>query len=72
MPDFEIQSGGGYKHASGSTGKYSYDAAQSLITLQGSNLDKQAGLMQAGEKPARIRLYNERRNRTVIDCDSGK
>lgn len=69
-PGFTIQSGGTYQHDDGSKGQYTYDAGQSLLTFQGGSLDKQAGLVETNEKLGIVRLYNERRSRTVIDCDT--
>jgi hypothetical protein len=71
-PGFTIDADGSYTHDSGNKGKYTYNAAQSLIEFQGGSLDKQAGKVEAKENRAVIRLYNERRSRTVIDCDNAR
>ena len=65
IPGFSIR-GSGYRHEDGSSGSFSYDPAQALIQFQGGSLDGQAGQVQAGQ----IHLYNERRSRTVADCDT--
>lgn len=69
-PGFTIQSNGSYQHESGSKGRYTYDASQGLLTFQGGSLDKQAAVVELKDKLGIIRLYNERRSRTVIDCDT--
>ena len=65
-PGFTIQSGGTYRHQDGNIGKFTYDPGQAMIVFQGGSLDGQAGLVE----PEVIRIYNERRSRTVIDCDN--
>jgi hypothetical protein len=71
-PGFTIQTDGSYLHDSGSKGRYSYDSSQALLVFEGGSLDKQAARVELKEKTAIIRLYNERRSRTVIDCDTPK
>lgn len=69
-PGFTIQGDGSYKHDSGSQGRYAYDASKALVTFQGGGLDGQAGLVEIKGKTGYVRLYNERRSRTVVDCDT--
>ena len=69
-PGFTIQSNGSYSHDGGSKGRYTYDASKALLTFEGGILDKQAGLVEIKDERGIIRLYNERRSRTVIDCDT--
>ena len=69
-PGFTILSGGKYQHDGGSKGSFAFDAAKSLITFDGGGLDKQAGRVDNNDKLGIIRIYNERRSRTVIDCDT--
>ncbi|HEY0420472.1 MAG TPA: hypothetical protein VGC80_13220 [Acetobacteraceae bacterium] len=69
-PGFTILPGGAYRHQDGSTGRFAYDAGQQLITFSGGSLDKQAGLVADNAKNGVIRIYNERRSRTVMDCDT--
>lgn len=66
-PGFTISVDGTYQHDSGSKGRYTYN--KGLLEFQGGSLDKQAGKVEVNEKSAIVRLYNERRSRTVIDCD---
>lgn len=69
-PGFTIQPGSAYQHDGGTKGRYTYDPAQALLTFEGGALDKQAAHVEADGKRGIIRLYNERRSRTVIDCDT--
>jgi hypothetical protein len=68
-PGFTIHSGGTYRHDGGTSGRFAFDAGRSVMTFQGGALDGQAGLVETKGSIAYIRLYNERRSRTVIDCD---
>ena len=70
VPGFTILADGKYQHDGGGKGTFSYDSNQAVITFQGAGLDKQAGLVENKDKQAIIRIYNERRSRTVIDCDA--
>lgn len=66
IPGFTIQPGGTYRHQDGNTGKFTYNTAQALITFQGGSLDGQAGAVD----PTVIHIYNQRRSRTLMDCDN--
>ena len=46
-------------------GTYTFDPAQSLITFHGGSMDGNA----ASYDGRVIHIYNEKRTRTVIDCD---
>ena len=70
VPGFTIHRDGAYQHDDGSKGRYVFDAAQSLITFQGGSLNSQAGRVEVAGQRSIIRLYNERRSRTVMDCDA--
>ena len=67
VPGFSI-AGGGYRHDDGSTGTVAFDAGRSLVEFSGGALNGQAALFEPGP-PTRLRIYNESRSRTVIDCD---
>jgi hypothetical protein len=69
-PGFTIQKDGVYIHDSGDKGRYTYTAAEGLLLFQGGSLDKQAGLVELNDKNGIVRIYNERRSRTVMDCDT--
>jgi len=70
VPGFEIQSSGAYTHQDGSRGSYKFNPAESLIVFEGGSLNGQAALYDTkGARPA-IGIYNERRSRTVIDCEA--
>jgi hypothetical protein len=69
-PGFTIQKDGVYVHDSGEKGRYTYAAPEGLLTFQGGSLDKQAGLVERNDKNGIVRIYNERRSRTVMDCDT--
>lgn len=71
MPAITIKSGGVYVHATGnSRGDFTYDSAQSLILFKGGNLDGQAARYDESPTGApTLHIYNERRSRTLIDCD---
>ena len=71
VPGFEIKPGGVYLDENGKAGKYSYDPAESLVTFKGGSRDGQAARFEAGDgKRAVLRIYNERRSRTVSDCET--
>ena len=67
-PGFTILRSGEYRHDSGGTGKFTYDATAGMLIFQGGDLDKQAGKVERNI----VRIYNERRSRTVMDCDTPK
>ena len=65
VPGFTIKAGGRYMDAEGKNGTYTFDPAQSLITFHGGSMDGNA----ASYDGRVIHIYNEKRTRTVIDCD---
>ena len=65
VPGFTIKAGGRYMDADGKNGTYSFDPAQSLVTFHGGSMDGNA----AHYDGRIIHIYNEKRTRTVIDCD---
>lgn len=65
VPGFSI-SGASYTHEDGSSGTVAFDG--STAEFSGGSLNGQAAVFEPGT-PARLRLYNEDRTRTVIDCD---
>jgi hypothetical protein len=65
VPGFTIKAGGGYMDADGKNGTYTFDPAQSLIAFHGGSMDGNA----AHYDGRIIHIYNEKRTRTVIDCD---
>ena len=65
VPGFTIRAGGRYMDADGKSGTYTFDPAQSLITFHGGSMDGNA----ASYDGRVIHIYNEKRTRTVIDCD---
>ncbi len=67
-PGFTINGNGTYTHEQGSTGKVSMDNT-GLVLFTGGALDGQAAKYErdGGGRPV-IRLYNESRSRTDIDC----
>ena len=69
-PGFTISVDGTYQHDSGGKGRYTYNKAEGLVEFQGGSFDKQAGKVEVNEKSAIVRIYNERRSRTVMDYDA--
>jgi hypothetical protein len=67
VPGFSI-AGGSYRHEDGTGGTATFDAGSSTVEFSGGALNGQAALFEPGP-PTRLRLYNETRSRTVIDCD---
>jgi len=68
MPGFSILPGNRYRHGDGSTGTVTTSGA--ALTFHGGALDGQMATYDAGASGrGAIHLYNERRTRTVIDCD---
>lgn len=67
VPGFSV-SAGSYRHDDGSSGTAAFDAGRSMVEFSGGSLNGQAAVFEPGP-PARLRLYNETRSRTVIDCD---
>ncbi|MDB4915362.1 MAG: hypothetical protein JWM95_3006 [Gemmatimonadetes bacterium] len=65
LPGFAIK-GSSYTHDNGGGGTIRYDSATGVLDFVGGPLDKQAGTV----KPKEVHLYNERRSRTVMDCDT--
>jgi hypothetical protein len=65
VPGFTIQPGGTYLDTNGKKGNYAFDAAKSIITFSGAAMDG-----NLAKYDGKIRIYNERRSRTVIDCDT--
>jgi hypothetical protein len=65
VPGFTIKAGGKYMDADGKNGTYTFDPAQSLITFHGGSMDGNAARYDGRI----IHIYNEKRTRTVIDCD---
>ena len=65
VPGFTIKAGGKYMDAEGKNGTYTFDPAQSLITFHGGSMDGNAARYDGRI----IHIYNEKRTRTVIDCD---
>jgi|GEM_PF-3076521 len=63
VPGFTV-SGTSYRHANGGTG--SLRVVDGTVEFVDGALAGQAGKLEAGVN----RLYNERRSRTVIDCES--
>ena len=64
VPGFTIKSGGAYQDSNGKNGTYTFDPAQSLVTFHGGSMDGNAAMYDG-----KIHIYNEKRTRTVIDCD---
>jgi len=64
VPGFTIRSGSAYQDSNGKNGTYTFDAAKSLVLFYGGSMDGTAALYDG-----KIHLYNEKRTRTVIDCD---
>jgi hypothetical protein len=68
MPGFSILAGNRYRHGDGSTGTVTTSGAS--LTFHGGALDGQMATYDAGASGrGSVHLYNERRTRTVIDCD---
>ena len=65
VPGFTLTPGG-YRHQNGGGGKIRL--AGNVIEFVGGPLNGQAGKVE----PRIIRLFNEKRTRTVIDCDTKK
>jgi hypothetical protein len=65
VPGFTIEAAGRYVDADGKNGTYTFDPAQSLITFHGGSMDGTAATYDGRV----IHIYNEKRTRTVIDCD---
>lgn len=65
VPGFTIQAGGSYIDSKGKKGSYSFDSGKSIITFSGAAMDG-----NVAQYDGKIRIYNERRSRTVIDCDT--
>jgi hypothetical protein len=65
VPGFTIVGGGRYTDAEGKNGTYTFDPAQSLITFHGGDMDGNT----ASYDGRVIHIYNEKRTRTIIDCD---
>ena len=70
VPGFTIANGG-YRHDDGSSGAAAFDSGRSLVEFSGGSLNGQAALFEAGP-PVRLRIYNETRSRTVIDCPASQ
>ena len=71
VPGFTIKAGGKYRHEQDQTdGSFTYAAADKEIDFTGGALDKQGGVVQNHDGLGVISLYNEKRSRTVIDCDT--
>lgn len=65
VPGFTIQAGGSYLDTNGKKGSYAFDSGKSIITFSGGAMDG-----SVAKYDGKIRIYNERRSRTVIDCDT--
>ena len=65
VPGFTIKAGGRYVDADGKNGTYAFDPAQALITFHGGSMDGNAARYDGRV----IHIFNEKRTRTVIDCD---
>jgi hypothetical protein len=65
VPGFTIKAGGKYMDADGKNGTYTFDPAQALITFHGGSMNGNAARYDGRV----IHIYNEKRTRTVIDCD---
>lgn len=63
VPGFTVQ-GTSYRHDNGGSGALRYDGG--VVEFVGGALAGQAGKLE----PGIIRLFNERRSRTVIDCEN--
>ena len=63
VPGFTVQ-GTSYRHDNGGSGTLRYDSG--VVEFVGGALAGQAGKLE----PGIIRLFNERRSRTVIDCEN--
>lgn len=63
VPGFTVQ-GTSYRHDNGGSGALRYDGG--VVEFVGGALAGQAGKVE----PGIIRLFNERRSRTVIDCET--
>jgi hypothetical protein len=64
VPGFSIKSGKVYQDTDGKNGTYTFDPALSLIIFHGGSMDGTVAMYDG-----KIHLYNEKRTRTVIDCD---
>jgi len=65
VPGFTVR-GSTYVHDNGGSGTIQYSAATGVAEFVGGALAGQAGKVEPGV----IRLFNERRSRTVIDCEA--
>jgi hypothetical protein len=65
VPGFTLTPGA-YRHQNGGGGKTRF--AKGVIEFVGGPLNGQAGKVE----PRIVRLFNEKRTRTVIDCDTKK
>jgi hypothetical protein len=66
VPGFTLQAGDRYRHETGGTGRTRFDAGTGVLEFSGGPLDGQAGKVQGNG----VHLFNEKRTRTVIDCDT--
>ncbi len=68
MPGFTILANGSYRHQHGSTGTVTVSGG--TLEFHGGALDGQAATYDGGATGrGTVHLYNEKRSRTVIDCD---
>lgn len=69
MPSFSVGLGGSYTDRNGARGTITL-GAKAVASFHGGNLDGQAAFYEAprGDRSV-LRLYNERRSATVIDCE---
>jgi hypothetical protein len=65
-PGFTLKAGGAYGHDTGGGGTVRYDQASGVLDFVGGPLAGQAGKVE----PKVVRIFNERRSRTVMDCDT--
>jgi hypothetical protein len=66
-PGFTFASDGGYTHEDGTTGTITMTG--DTIEFHGGALDGQAAKYEDNNGKGMVRLYNEDRSHTVIDCD---
>jgi len=65
VPGFTLHADGTYTDEDGKKGRYVFDSGRSEITFSGGKMDG-----NVAKYDGKVRIYNERRSRTVIDCDT--
>jgi len=73
VPGFEIRGDGSYEHRDKSTGTYELIPKKSQLLFKKGSLDNTLALYDdSNPKAAFIRLYNQKRTETVLNCQTRK